>query len=179
MKIVKLNTLKSKFIFYFFLNFKMSKQLRSNDEGWYIFYFNSKPNEYGDVYKYKILFQYRQSTDNEMIYNSVKMLNDCETDILYFDDKNCEVSCITSVPTEHTIIGVKGSIDFLNKVIKKLKDNEDNNKIWHFNEKYFDTPFEELYKLTSETKHIQEKYDDIFREKLNLPKQPFLIKKLF
>ena len=40
------------------------------------------------------------------------MLNDCEEDILYFDSENCKVSQITTVPTEYTIIGVKGSIDF-------------------------------------------------------------------
>lgn len=140
----------------------MLKQLRSNSKGWYKIYFNSNPDIDGEVNKYKILFQYRQSSDHKMIYNSVKMLNDCEEDILCFDEKNCEVSCITSVPTKHTIIGVKGSIDFLNEVIKKLKNNEDIIKVWHFNEKYYDTPFKELYKLTSEAQQIQEKYNDIF-----------------
>ena len=145
----------------------MSKTIKSNNKGWYKFYFNSNPDKDGEINKYKILFQYRQSTDHKMIYNSVKMLNDCETDILYFDEKNCEVSCITSVPTKHIIIGVKGSIDFLNKVIKKLKNNEDNIKVWNFNEKYFDTPFDELYKLTNEAQQVQQKYNDVFREKLN------------
>lgn len=140
----------------------MSKDLRINSKGWYKFYFNSNPDKYGEVNKYKILFQYRQSTDHKMIYNSVKMLNDCEEDILYFDDKNCEVSYITSVPTKYTIIGVKGSIDFLNEVIKKLKNNEDVVKVCHFNEKYYDTSFKELSKLANESNEINEKYNDVF-----------------
>lgn len=145
----------------------MSETLRMDEKGWYHFYFNSKPNEYGEIQKYKIYFQYRTG---EPIFNSVKMLNDCEEDILYFDDKNCEVSKITSVPTEHTIIGVKGSIEFLNKVIQKLKENgNDNIAVWKFNEEHYNTPIKELLKLANESNKINEKYNDLFNRKILEP----------
>lgn len=138
----------------------MSETLRMDEQGWYHFYFNSKPDEYGEIYNYKIYFQYRTG---ESIFNSVKMLNDCDEDILYFDAENCKVSKIISVPTKHTIIGVKGSIEFLNKVIQKLKENgKDITAVWKFNEKHYDTSFEELLKLTNESNKINEKYNNLF-----------------
>lgn len=145
----------------------MSRELRMDEKGWYKFHFNSKPDEYGEIDKYEIHFQYRTGTDDERIFNSVKMLNDCEEDILYFDDVSCKVSKITSVPTKYTIIGVKGSIEFLNKVIQKLKENgRCICDVWHFNEKYYNTPMDELMKLVYANKQVKEKYNDIFREKL-------------
>ena len=142
----------------------MSRELRMDEKGWYKFHFNSKPDEYGEIYKYEIHFQYRTGTDNERIFNSVKMLNDCDEDILYFDSENCKVSKITTVPTKYTIIGVKGSIDFLNKVIQKLKENgKDNIRVWHFNEKYYNTPMEELMKLVYDNEEVKEKYNDLFK----------------
>lgn len=141
-------------------------QLRMDDEGWYKFHFNSKPDEYGEVYKYEIRFQYRTSTDEHKIYNSVKMLNDCDEDILYFDSENCKVSTITTVPTKYTIIGVKGSIEFLNKVIQKLKENDGCMcDVWNFNEEHYDTPFEELDKLCHANEKVKENYYSLFREK--------------
>lgn len=69
----------------------------------------------------------------------------------------------TTVPTKYTIIGVKGSIDFLNKVIQKLKENgNDNIRIWHFNEKYYNTPMDELMKLVYANEEVKEKYNDLF-----------------
>ena len=136
-----------------------------DDEGWYKFHFNSKPNEYGEVYKYEIRFQYRTSTDEYRIYNSVKMLNDCDEDILYFDDVSCKVSRITSVPTKYTIIGVKGSISFLNKVLKRLKENgRCNCDVWKFNEENYDTPFDELWKLAHSNQTIEDKYNSLFND---------------
>lgn len=145
----------------------MSMQLRMDEKGWYKFWFNSKPNEYGEVYKYEIHFQYRSGPLDEKIFNSVKMLNDCDEDILYFDTENCKVSKIITVPTKHTIIGIKGSIEFLNKVIQKLKENgKDNISVWKFNEKHYNTPIDELLKLAHSEQEIEDKYNDVFREKL-------------
>lgn len=145
----------------------MSRELRMDEKGWYKFYFNSKPDECGEVNKYEIHFQYRTGTDDEKIFNSVKMLNDCKEDILYFDDVNCKVSKITSVPTEHTIIGVKGSIEFLNKVLKRLKENDRCMcDVWKFNEKHYNTPIDELIRLAHSNQKIIDKYNDVFRDKL-------------
>lgn len=136
-----------------------------DNKGWYKFYFNSKPNEYGEIYKYEIHFQYRTGTNDERIFNSVKMLNDCEEDILYFDSENCKVSQITTVPTEYTIIGVKGSIEFLNKVLKGLKENVGSMcDIWHFNQKHYNTPMDELMRLAHSNQKIINKYNSLFRE---------------
>lgn len=149
----------------------MSNQLRMDEKGWYKFHFNSKPDEYGEVYKYEIHFQYRTGTDNERIFNSVKMLNDCDEDILYFDSENCKVSKITTAPTKYTIIGIKGSIDFLNKVIQKLKENgKDNIAIWSFNKKYYNTPMDELMKLVYDNEEVKEKYNDLFNRKTLIQK---------
>lgn len=138
-----------------------------DEKGWYKFYFNSKPDEYGEVCKYEIHFQYRTGTDDEKIFNSVKMLNDCEEDILYFDDVSCKVSKITSVPTKYTIIGVKGSIEFLNKVLKRLKENDRCMcDVWKFNEKHYNTPIDELIRLAHSNQKIIDNYNDVFREKL-------------
>lgn len=143
----------------------MSKELRMDEKGWYKFYFNSKPDEYGEVYKYEIHFQYRTGTDDERIFNSVKMLNDCEEDILYFDDVSCKVSKIMSVPTKHTIIGVKGSIEFLNKVLKRLKENDGCMcDIWRFNEKHYNTSMDELMKLAHSNQKITDKYNSLFND---------------
>ena len=160
----------------------MSRELRMDEKGWYKFYFNSKPDEYGEVYKYEIHFQYRTGTDDEKIFNSVKMLNDCEEDILYFDDVSCKVSKITSVPTKYTIIGVKGSIEFLNKVLKRLKENDRCMcDVWRFNEKHYNTPIDELIRLAHSNQKIIDKYNDVFREILpdNKIKPCFSIKEHF
>lgn len=142
----------------------MSETLKMDEKGWYHFYFNSKPDEYGEINNYKIYFQYRTGY---MIFNSVKMLNDCEEDILYFDVENCKVSLAATVPTKCTIIGIKGSIEFLNKVIQKLKENgKDNVDVWKFNEEHYDTPIKELLKLANESNKINEKYNDLFNKKI-------------
>lgn len=143
----------------------MSRELRMDEKGWYKFHFTSNPNEYGDRYNYEIHFQYRTSTDEEKIFNSVKMLNDCEEDILYFDDVSCKVSKITSVPTKYTIIGVKGSIDFLNKVLKRLKENgRCMCDVWSFNEEHYNTSFDELWKLAHTNEKIEDKYNGLFND---------------
>ncbi len=150
----------------------MSETLRMDEKGWYHFYFNSKPNEYGEINNYKIYFQYRTG---EPIFNSVKMLNDCEEDILYFDAKNCKVSLTATVPTKYTIIGVKGSIEFLNKVIQKLKENgKDIVDVWSFNEEHYNTPFKKLLKLANESNKINEKYDDLFNRNILKPNDSIL-----
>lgn len=136
-----------------------------NEKGWYKFTFDSKPDNYGEIMHYEIHFQYRTGPGDERIFNSVKMLNDCEEDILYFDDVSCKVSKITSVPTEHTIIGVKGDIEFLNKVLKRLKENERSTyKVWRFNEEHYNTPFDELLKLARSNQKITDKYNGLFND---------------
>lgn len=131
-----------------------------DSNGFYSFRFVSKPNERGEVEKYEIYFQPRRSFS---IHNN-EIFTSTDEKKYYFDSDKCEVSYIISTPDEYMKIGVNGSVDFLNDVIRILKENTDDKyRVWDFNKEYYDSSADEIYKPSHDSSRIKEIYNKVFK----------------
>lgn len=133
------------------------KEIKENENNEYVFNYDT------NKFNYEIHFRYRTIyPDQPIMFNSVKMLNDAMRDVLILNN-NGEINKLKTYDPERIKLGIKGSLDFLNKVLNMLKTTTDDKlwKVMKFNEKYYDKD-EELDKLYWKPKKIEKEFSDVF-----------------
>lgn len=134
-----------------------NNEITRNDNGEYVFNYDT------DEYKYEIHFSIRTIyPDRPIIFNSVKQLNDAMEEILTLNE-NGKVDVSRTYDPERTKLGIKGSVEFLNKVLYMLRTAtwEKICKVKNFNEKYYDKD-EELFKMYWKPRKIEKEFEKVF-----------------